>query len=294
MSTEPAKPESQKTTPATTNPITGLPATTGTTTVQTHHAKEGEGIGDRLGRGWERFKHGKVISYKWMALILLLVAGVGVGLYIRAEMRAAESGKWFTLSEQDTPDKLKQFAAQYPGTVQARSANFSRMKVLLNPQGIEAYKRAADTAGQKAAAANIEEARTLADQLPDEMKDDPIGRATCLLAGARAEQMLIGIEKEGAPNQYRGSVDKFVERINKLAEVAPDTAWGKAARTRADELKDPAARTRLVEYQIQECKLKPKPKMPAMPPGLGGMPPGMDIPGLPPLSGFPGGEPFAP
>ncbi len=291
MSTEPVKPDPAKPGPV---PAAGpAPAAAPVTApaaaaAQPPASSEGAGtaIADRLSSGWQSFKAGKVISYKWMAIVLILVTAVGVGWYIWWEGRKAESAKWVALTECTTVEKLEQFENQYPGTPQARAARLDRLRVMLQRQGLAVLRPQSmqslldpnspkvDDAARKAAADSIEKARDLADRSADEYKDDLPGRVECLYAGAVAEEALVGLPRADNPSEYRGSVTKLVERLNQLAEAAPeDNPWGKWARTRVEQLQKPGAAEEFVAYQ-RTAYLPPPDFKGAF--GGGGLPPGID------------------
>src|ERR1700761_3978209 len=89
-----------------------------------------------LNTGWEQFKQGKLVSYPMMALILVVVAGIGVTWWIVHERRKAESLKWFELDTQTTPAGLEEFAKKYPNTIQAKLADLEVARMQL-AEGIE-------------------------------------------------------------------------------------------------------------------------------------------------------------
>lgn len=286
MSTDPAKPDPAKPTPA-------PPA--GTVEAPPAPAGDGTGFADRLSSGWQSFRAGQVISYRWMAFILLVVTAAGVGWYIWSESRKAESAKWVALNELNSLDKLQQFQSQYPGTAAARVARMDEIRVLLGPQGLAVLRPRGrldfasprpDDAARKAAADNVEKARDLAEQAAGgELKDDPTGRAECLYLAAVAEGELIGIPKGTGPGEYRGSVEKLIERLEAVAAaVADDNPWGQWARGRAAHLRQPSAADEYVQFQRNAYVPLPDFK--------GGFPGGSpDLGGLGGLGGIPGGGP---
>lgn len=248
-------------------------------------------IAERLGHGWQQFRQGKIISYPVMAGILLLITAIGIYFYIRSEGKAADSKKWTELEEANSIDALEKYAKQYSNTVPGKVAELHMARYLLGPDGIESLS-ARDEGRRRKAVENIEKARGMFEKLADDLKDYPIFKAQCYLGCAKAEEALIGYSKEGKGDEFRGSVDKLIDWLNKLAETAPDTPWGKDARTLADDLKNPAKRHELEETQKKLYTMPTlipggDPRSPLDTPGVGG------IPGLP-GGGFPPPAPVAP
>src|SRR5262245_35161844 len=83
-------------------------------------ATDQNALAERLGKFWGNFKQGKIISYKWMAILLIVGAAIGVTWYILAERKAANSRRWVGLDEANTPDALEEFSKANPGTVQEK------------------------------------------------------------------------------------------------------------------------------------------------------------------------------
>jgi hypothetical protein len=266
-------------------------------------------LAQSLAGGWEKFKQGKLISYTAMAVILLVVAAVGATWWIVSERRKAESAKWTELDEDyrlASPAALDEYAKKYPGTIQAKLAMLEIARTHLGPDGIDKmFIKANDlqtpSAGESenkartirdAAVKNVELAREEFAKLVDEFKDDPVIRVECMLACAKAEAVLVGIPKEGKvdfrdpgkplpPAEGRGDPNKAIEWLDKVAEAAPDTDWGKDSKKLADALrnKNTEQQVRLLQNSVFDVS----PALPFGGPGIPGMP------GLPGLPGMPGG-----
>ena len=252
-------------------------------------------LAEKLTTGWAQFKQGKLIGYRWMALILLTVTGIGLYLYIRAERAIGESKTWYDLEGRNTLSSLKDFAKDNPNSMSGKVAEFHIARVLLGPDGITKISEATDDAQRKKAVENVEEARDDFNKLVDQFKDDPILRAECYLGLAKAEAALIGITKEGSLD-FRGSIKALIGYLDKLAEVADGTPWGEEAKKLADSLKaspSPIAEE-IPRVQLNLYKMDPRlaPGSGLLPP-VGPGPPGGRIPGLPGESGIHGG-PIAP
>ena len=79
-----------------------------------------------ISASWEQFKQGKLLSYPMMAVVLLLIAGIGITVYIVGEKRKAESAKWTDLDSRYSYSikSLEEFAEkpENAGGIQAKLA----------------------------------------------------------------------------------------------------------------------------------------------------------------------------
>ncbi|MBN9120066.1 MAG: hypothetical protein J0I06_13030 [Planctomycetes bacterium] len=262
-------------------PASGAP--TAPNTVQgphAAHATEPKADPNALARaltdGWDKFKQGKLVSYPMMAILLLVVTAVGLTWWIVHSRRAEQSARWTELDGLSTPAALEEYAKKYPDTVQAKLANLEIARTLLGPEGIERLT-ATDANARKTAVANVEKARESFTKLVDDFKDDPVIRVECMLACAKAEAVLVGMPKEGQvidplnPKaiESRGDPKKAVEWLDKVAEAAPDTDWGKDAKKLADTLRNQNTEQQVLTLQGSVYNLSPSlpgfpfdPKMP--------------------------------
>jgi hypothetical protein len=249
---------------------------------------EQNALAARLSRGWERFKQGKLISYPMMAVLLVAVTGLGLYFWISSERKKAASALWTEMESLTTVSALEEFADKHADKPVARIARLHIARTLLGPEGIEALAaRVPET--RKKAVENVVKAQGMLEKLADEFKDDPVLRGQCLLGAARAEEALIGVSREGKPDEFYGSIDRLVERLQKLAEAAPGTPWGEDAKKRAEALKnDRAARDELTRVQVALYTLPTGPTLPPLDPNpFGGPTPG-------PVPGLPGATPVPP
>lgn len=271
-------------TPAPAAPPAPTPPAVPHATNPTAPKAEPNALAQALTDGWDKFKQGQLISYPLMALVLLLVTGVGVTWWIMREKRIAESAKWAELDASNSPAALDEFAKKYPDTRQARIANLELARAQLGADGIDKLT-ATNADARKAAVANVEKAREAFAKLVDDFKDDPVIKVECMLALAKAEAVLVGMPKEGQLEQFRGDPKKAIEWLDKVAEAAPDTDWGKDAKKLSDALKN-----QNTEQQVRTLQTMVYDVSPALP-GFGGPLP----PGFPGLGGPPGGgSPFGP
>src|SRR5262245_15058946 len=199
---------------------------------------EQNALAARLGRVWTNFKQGKLIGYKWMALILLLVTGGGLWWYITHERRKADSARWVALDEASTPAALEEVSAANPGTIQDKLARLQMARGQLGEGGIDQLS-SLQPEQQKKAVENIEKARTAFTTLLDEFKDDPVFKAECLLALAKAEAALVAVpDPPGQLIKFKGNPDKVIEYLDRLSEAAaPDTPWAGDSKKMADRLR---------------------------------------------------------
>jgi hypothetical protein len=240
---------------------------------------------------WGKFKRGQLLSYPLMALILLVVAAVGGGIWFYYERNKANSARWTAFDSKASVAELEEYAKANPNTIQARLANLEIARIHLGPEGIdrmfvkstdfqqmqpaEAEKKARET--RDAAVANVEKAREEFAKLVDDFKDDPVIKVECLYACAKAEAVLVGIPKEGQLTERRGNPAKAIEWLDKAAEAAPDTEWGKSAKKLSEALKNQNTEQQVATLQASLFDVSPSlPGMPKMPglPGMPGLPPG--------------------
>jgi hypothetical protein len=247
-----------------------------------------------LSDAWDKFRSGQLLSYPMMAVLLLVVAGVGGGWWFLHERGKATSARWTGLETKSSVADLEEYAKANPNTIQARLANLEIARIHLGPEGIDRmFVRATDfqqadplEAEKKsremrdAAVANVEKAREEFAKLADDFKDDPVIKVECLYACAKAEAVLVGIPKAGQVTERRGDPKKAVEWLDKVADAAPDTEWGKSSKKLADVLRNQNTEQQVATLQASLFDVSPS--LPSFPktPGLPGLSGG--FPGLPP------------
>ncbi len=265
----------------------------------------------RLSGFWDNFKQGKVISYKLMAVLLILVATIGSTWYILTERRKANSQRWMSLEEANSITSLEEISKNNPNTIQDRLA---RLQIARNQLGVGGIDQLGsfNPEQRKKAVENIEKARDSLGKLLEEFKDDPVLKAECLLGLAKAEAALVPVPaKEGQLTEFKGSIPKVVELLDQLSAVAaPGTPWATDSKKFADALRDPNSASTHEFFSVEQVLFKPPfgdlgsgtgtdPFMPGFPTpsgGLGKFPKGSEpfIPGVPndPLSpaGLPKGS----
>lgn len=215
-----------------------------------------------LSSAWERFAQGRLISYPMMALLLVLVAGIGVTIWIVRERRAAELAKWVELDGLTTTAALEEFIKKYPNTKQAKLAELEIARTQLGSEGIDRLT-VPDATVRKAATESVEKARDAFAKLVDDFKDDPVLKVECMLACAKAEAVLVGMPKEGQLVEFRGNPAKAIEWLDKVAEAAPETDWGKDAKKFADTLRNLNTQQQVVALHASVYDLTPTlPKFP--------------------------------
>ncbi len=235
---------------------------------------EPNALATTLTGGWDKFKQGKLISYPMMALILVIVAAIGVTVYITRSNKKAESAKWVELDSLGTIESLEEFAQKNPGTAQGRLASLRAAGGRLGPEGLDLFA-APNPDVRKKAVENVEKARDTFAKLVDEFKDDPTSKAVCLLGCAKAEASLVGMPKEGQvidplnPKaiESRGDPAKAVEWLDRVAEAAPETDWGKDSKKLADTLRNQNTKEQVITLQASAYSI-PAPSLPGMDPKM--------------------------
>lgn len=261
---------------------------------------EENALASRLTRTWERFKQGKLISYRMMAFLIIAVTAIGLTWYILRERAREASRIWYELESLNTVSSLEEFSKEHPNTKAGKVARLQVARRWLGPEGIDMLG-ANDPKAKQSAVENIEKARTAFEELAGEFKDDPVIRPECYYSCARAEEALIGISKAGkpqnsligpiAPEDSRGSPDKLAEWLDKLAEAAPNTPWGDDAKKLAAAIHDKQSNTRNEIINVQAALARMQtPSLPGFDPHPPIIPPGntppTPTPGVPGVPGF--------
>jgi hypothetical protein len=261
-----------------------------------HHKEHYEttALGTTLISNWGKFKQGKLISYKMMGIILVAGTAIGLLIYIWAEKRSLSSKYWMELEGANSLASLEDFSKAHGDSTVGRVAELDRARVLLGPEGIDKLPQARDEAERKHAVENIDMARDLMLKLIDQFKDEPILRLECLMGMAKSEAALIGYPKEGGlPTEFRGSVDKLIGWLDKVADAAEGTPWGDDAKKLSASLK--SGSKELVE--VQENLYRSSVMNSGFPGGGfpgGPIAPGLTPGGIPPVGGGPIAPPIAP
>jgi hypothetical protein len=255
---------------------------------------EQNALASRLSNFWTNFKQGKLISYKTMAILLIIVAVLGTWWYIARESRKAVSALWMDLDEATTPTKLEELIKKDPKAVVARVAELDLARAQLGRQGLDQFNALNPTEQQKGVE-NVEKAREAYTKWMEKsktdsvFKNDPSFKAECLWALGRAEEGLVGVPTaQAAPtgdgpvapsDARRGEVSKAIEYFDQLVELAAANPkitipWAEEAKKRAETMrKDPAGFKRIAG-QLFERRVaiggpgSPIPPPPPMPPML--------------------------
>ena len=175
--------------------------------MSTEHKSTGQSeLGVRLGGFWNDFKQGKVIGYKWMAIILILVSAIGVSWYVISERRAATSHRWVEEEEANTIEKQEEISKKYPGTMLDKLARLQIARSLLGESGLE--QLAANTSEQRTKGIeNIEKAREMFQKLVEDFKNDRLFKSECYLALAKSEATARGCAHDARPtHRVQGKV----------------------------------------------------------------------------------------
>lgn len=208
---------------------------------------EQNALATTLTDGWASFKQGKLVSYRLMALLVILCVSVGVWLYISSERRKNTSRQWLAFDEARSIDALDKFEKANPNTPAAKVAEVVIARSLLGTDGIEMLNSPKAETRQKAVE-NIETARKEFERLLPLFEKDPVFKAECLLGLAKAEAALVGVPvKADAPaglnpvapsRDARGKVETVIKYLDELAAAAaPDTPWATESKKLADALR---------------------------------------------------------
>jgi hypothetical protein len=216
---------------------------------------EQNALAARLGRAWTNFKQGKLISYKMMAILLILVAGLGTWWYISSASKTATSQRWVDMESANTPGELEALIKREGAdAVTARIAELQLARLHLGRTGLSQFDEDLSELRQKAVE-NVEKARDELAKLLDNFKDDLTIKAQCLWGLAMAEEGLVGVPKDPstptglgpiAPaKESKGSIDKllgYLDQVAALQDANPKIKipWSEQAKKRAEMIrKDP-------------------------------------------------------
>jgi hypothetical protein len=200
-------------------------------------ANEQNALASSLGGAWSNFKQGKLISYRLMAILLLVCAGIGLWWYLAAGSAKAGSQRWMDLEEASTIGKLEDVEKNNPNTVVAKAAKLLIARTQLGPDGIDLLTSARQELRLKAVE-NIEKARDAFGALLEQFKDDPVIKPECLLGLAKAEMALVAVPTgPGQLTEFKGKVPKVIDYLDQLAASAPDTPWATDSKKLADALR---------------------------------------------------------
>jgi hypothetical protein len=216
--------------------------------------KDQNALAARLGGFWSSFKQGKVIGYKWMAILLIVVAAIGVTWYVVSERRAAASQRWMDQAEANTREAQEEISKKYPGSIQDKLARLQVARQLLNegtiaivaPESFSDRNLSPEDRNKRLneardrSVSNVESAREMFRQLLEDFKNDPVIKAQCLLALAKAEAALVAVPASpGQLLEFKGKIPTVVDYLDQLAESAPpDTPWAADSRKLADALRN--------------------------------------------------------
>jgi tetratricopeptide (TPR) repeat protein len=194
-----------------------------------------------LTSAWTRFKQGKLLSYPMMALILLVVTGIGFGWWLISEGSKEKSAKWTEwdkeVGQSGSIASIKEYAEKNPGTTQGKLANLEIARLQLDREGIQQLNNPFNPVARAAGFDSIEKAREGFEKSADDFKDDKVLYPECLYGRAVAEAVLIGELKPGQLEKFRGDPDKAIELLDKVVAFDPDNEWGKNAKKLADLLR---------------------------------------------------------
>lgn len=182
---------------------------------------------ERLHNLWQRFTQGEIISYRWMAVIVIVLIISVTTWVILSERRTANSARWTKLAQVNSLESLKRLTedSSYASTMPGKVARLQWARSLLGDQGLEMLQASHAEVRQRGVE-NIEKARELFLQLQKEFTHDPIVQAECWLALAKAEAALVGVPTQpGQLTEFKGDVGKVKEYLQQFLSAAEGTPW---------------------------------------------------------------------
>ncbi len=222
--------------------------------MKAEHRKELQtnALADRIGRFFQNMKSGtQSTSLMVWVIAAVVIIVLGTWWYLSRRARDARSDLWVSLDavpevqrpraspfdfnarptnttelEKASLEDLEAIIENHPGTKQAMIARFRRAEINLRPRGVDLLPN-----DPTKALGYLRDARAEYEKLAEECKGDPYWQPQALLGVARC------VETEAV--QDPDIIDKAAKLYANLAAEHPDSAAGREARKRADELKDP-------------------------------------------------------
>lgn len=218
---------------------------------------EAESVADGINEMWGGIRATLGgINPKFVGIVLGVALVGGLWWYLARESRRAASHQWTAFAELSTQADLDKFAADNAKSLVGRVARLEQARILVGPDGITQLA-GRDRERRKKAIENVEKARDDFAKLADEF-DDITLKGEALRGAASAELALVGIPKDGKPDDFRGSVEKAIEFYKRLAKVAGEkTAAGEAAVKRAADLELRVAEVRSLGMALHQAMTPP-------------------------------------
>ncbi|HSQ54616.1 MAG TPA: hypothetical protein VLM40_02640, partial [Gemmata sp.] len=193
-----------------------------------HKDSDQNALGAKLGQIWTEFKQGKIISYRMMAIVLILFAVLAGWWYFSSASRKATSQRWVEFDSANSEKMLSDLANQDKDSLLARIAELQIARAQLGRDGLDKFGDLRPEVRQKAVE-SVEKSRESFDKLLNAFKDDPVLRGECLWALAMAEEGLVGVPKDAgkamelgpiAPaKESKGDVEKVLDYYKQLEDL---------------------------------------------------------------------------
>lgn len=242
-------------------------------------------LAERLGDWWQRFKRGQIISYRWMAIILIVIGVLIATWLIWSERRKSISANWLQVAQAESTESWRELAERsesqrnMAGTV----ARLQYARVLLD-QGLQQIL--AGPAEQRSAAAeSVAKARQLFEELYTQTPRTSLFHAECVLGLAKAEAALVAVPVQPDQlDQFKGQVPKVIEYLQEFVAAVDGTPWAEDGQKLLEALQKNEDEFVTVQRRLFSLAPPTLPSVPNLPP----LPPGTP-PSLPTLPVLPGG-----
>ncbi len=240
-------------------------------------------LAERLSDWWQRFKRGQIISYRWMAIILIVIGVLIATWLIWSERRKSISANWLQVAQAESTESWRELAER-PESRQSMAGTVARLQYarLLLDQGLQQIL--AGPAEQRSAAAeSVEKARQLFQELYAQTPRTSLFYAECALGLAKAEAALVAVpQKPDQLDQFKGQVPKVIEYLQEFVAVVDGTPWAEDGQKLLEALQKDESEFVTVQRRLFSLAPPTLPSMPDLP-----LPPG-NPPSLPPLPALPG------
>ena len=238
----------------------------------------------------ERAKTGRVLSplaARALGVVLVVFLGSIAWAYVVRANRTAAGRQWAEFAEPGLD--VAEFALKHKDTVAGRLARLEQARTLFGPKGV-ATLGGDDRAARNKGIESIGEAREAFARLAKEFAADKTLAATCLIEAADAELALVGIPKDAATADSRGTVAGAAAFLTEAAKVAGEgTPAGQKLLDRARDLE--ARATAILDagqelnrrYNVAPAFTAPTPGGPVAPP-VGVVPGAIKPPAVTPVA----------
>ncbi len=245
------------------------------------HRLEQNALADRVGRVVQSVKASPATQSLalWLGVAAVVIVIIAWQLF-RSASSMESSALWrnldaATLGADDYLHQLESLREEHPGTMAGTSASFQLAHIKLAEGQINLGNSLESE--RKEAIKKLSSARDMYVQLARDSSDVPLLMQEALMMQAKIDESLTGVADPDKPGETLGSLDMATKEYQELAAKYPESAAGKAAKKRLEDLEKNKAQVE--DFYAQFNQILTLPQMPInLDSGLSHPP----LPGLPP------------